>query len=351
LLPVNVSDYERLAAEMLDTGVAGYFNGGAGDERTLRANVAALERIKLRPRVLVDVSNVQTATSVLGTPISMPLLIAPFALQSMLHPDRELATAQAAAAAGTIFTLSTIATARPSELAATGGPRWLQVYVFRDRGITRAIVDEAVEAGFSALALTVDAPRSGRRERDIYAGFHVSPQTRVPCLQAALGDARVNPTIADVFDLLDRSLTWADFEQLAGEVALPLIVKGIQTGEDARLACEHGAAAIIVSNHGGRQLDDVAATIDLLPEIVEAVDGRVEVLVDGGIRRGIDVLKALALGAQAALIGRPAAWALAVDGQRGVTHLLELLAAEIELGMTLLGVTSPSEITASHVQR
>jgi isopentenyl diphosphate isomerase/L-lactate dehydrogenase-like FMN-dependent dehydrogenase len=350
--PVNVWDFERLAAARLDSDVLGYFAGGAGDERTLADNVAGYARWQLRPRVLVDVSAVDPQTTVLGTPVSMPLLVAPVALQRLVDPDGELAMARAAAQAGTIMCLSTIATASPSEVAsaAPGAPRWLQVYVFRDRGVTRAIVDEAVASGFGALVLTVDAPRAGRRERDLQTGFQPPPEVTVPAVAAALsGEACPSP--AGIFGLLDTTLTWADFERFAAEWPLPLLVKGIQTAEDARLACEHGAAAIVVSNHGGRQLDGVAATIDLLPEIVEAVDGRVEILLDGGVRRGTDVLKALALGARAVLVGRPALWGLAAQGETGALRVLEILREEIALGLTLLGCPTPGHVTAAHVRR
>ena len=350
--PVNVWDYERLAAGRLDAGVLGYFAGGAWDERTLADNVAAYADWHLRPRVLVDVSEIDASTTVLGTPISMPVIVAPVALQRLVDPDGEVAMARAVARARTIMCLSTIATATPSEVAAGAppAPRWLQVYVFRDRAITRAIVDEAVAAGFQALALTVDAPRAGRRERDLQTGFHLPPELTVPTVAAAIGGGAC-PTVAEIFGLLDTTLTWAEFERFARDWPLPLLVKGIQTAEDARLACEHGAAGIVVSNHGGRQLDGVAATIDLLPEIAEAVGGRLEILVDGGVRRGTDVLKALALGARAVLVGRPALWGLAAQGEQGASSVLEILREEIELGLTLLGARTPADVTAAHIRR
>jgi len=348
---LNVWDYERAAAERLPDGVHGYFAGGAGDERTLRENVAAFRRWHLRPRVLVDVSRVTAATTVLGTPVSMPLLVAPTALHRLAHPDGEPGMARAAAAAGTIFCLSTLATSRPSEVAAGAppAPRWFQVYCLRDRGITRALVDEALEHGFGALALTVDAPRAGRRERDFRTGFAVPEDVDMPAVRAAVGAPRC-PTPAEFFSLMDTTITWETVEELAGSVPVPLLVKGIQCAEDARRACEHGAAAIVVSNHGGRQLDGVRATIDLLPEVVDAVEGRLEVLMDGGIRRGTDVLTALALGARAVLAGRACLWGLAVGGEAGARDVLSLLEEEITLGLTLLGCPSPEAVTASHVQ-
>jgi isopentenyl diphosphate isomerase/L-lactate dehydrogenase-like FMN-dependent dehydrogenase len=345
---VNVADFERVAMERLNAGVLGYFAGGAGDERTLEANVAALARRRLRPRVLIDVDTVDPSTTVLGTPVSMPLLVAPVAFQGLVDPEGEVATARAAAAAGTIFTLSTIATTHPRELVGIDGPRWMQLYVFRDRGITQAIIDEAVACNYSAIALTVDAPRAGRRERDLRTNFHIPAELAVPSVAAALG-AGTSPTVAEVFDLLDRTLTWSDVERLAADSPLPILLKGIQTAEDGRLACEHGAAGLVVSNHGGRQLDGVAASIEMLPEVVEAVDGRIEVLMDGGIRRGTDVLKALALGAQAVLCGRAVLWGLAAGGEDGVRRVLQILRDELELGMTLLGVRTPAEVTREHV--
>jgi isopentenyl diphosphate isomerase/L-lactate dehydrogenase-like FMN-dependent dehydrogenase len=348
----NVWDYERVAAGRLDAGTLGYFAGGAGDELTLADNVAAYRRWQLRPRMLVDVSDVSTATTLLGTPISMPLIVAPVAFQRLVHPDGEVAAARAAAAAGTIFCLSTLASATPAEVAqgAGPGPRWLQVYCFRDRGVTQHLIDQALEFGFQALAVTVDAPRAGRRERDLHTGFALPPGLGVPSIDAIAGAGR-SLTVAEAFDLIDRSLSWEELERLAGGCSLPVLVKGIHTAEDARLACEHGAAGVVVSNHGGRQLDTVAATLDILPEVVDAVGGRLEVLMDGGIRRGTDVLKALGLGARAVLAGRAPLWGLAVDGEAGARDVLELLREEIELGLTLLGCTRPEDVGRAHLQR
>jgi isopentenyl diphosphate isomerase/L-lactate dehydrogenase-like FMN-dependent dehydrogenase len=347
--PLCIADYERLAGECLEAGALGYFAGGANDERTLRDNVEAFSRWQLRPRMLVDVSETSTQTTVLGTPVSMPLLVAPTAIHRMCHADGEQATARAAAAAGTVMCVSSIATATPAEVAAAapGAPRWFQVYVFRDRGVTRALVDEAVDAGYSALVLTVDAPRPGRRERDLRTGFRVPAGITIPSFAAALGTS--SPTIFDIFNALDQTLSWKDVEELAGATGLPLLVKGVLTEEDARLACEHGAQGVVVSNHGGRQLDGVMASIDALPEVVEAVDGRCEVLVDGGIRRGTDVVKALALGARAALAGRAVLWGLAARGEDGVRHVLDLLREEIELALALCGCPSPEGVTRAHV--
>jgi isopentenyl diphosphate isomerase/L-lactate dehydrogenase-like FMN-dependent dehydrogenase len=335
--PVNVWDYEELAASKLDANAHAYFVGGAGDEVTLRDNLAAFERRKLRPRVLVDVRNVSTTTTVLGTEVALPILIAPLALQRMAHPDGEIATARAAAAARTIMCLSTASTTRPAEVAAAAqdAARWFQVYVFEDRSETEALIAEAVENGFSALVLTVDTPYLGRRERDIRIDFRIPEHLNV---------------VGDIFGGgFDAALSWRDLEWLAG-YKLPVVVKGILTAEDARLACEHGAAAVVVSNHGGRQLDGVPATLDVLEEVVEAVDSRAEVLLDGGVRRGTDALKALALGAQAVLIGRAMVWGLAARGEEGVADVLRLLRDEVELGLALLGCASPAEVMRAHVR-
>jgi len=350
--PCNVADYERLARERLSEGAYGYFAGGAGDERTLRENVEAYGRWRLRPRALVDVSEASTATTVLGTEVSMPLLVAPVAFQRMAHPDGEPGMARAAAAAGTIMVLSTLATSTPAEVAAAapGAPRWFQLYCFRDRGVTRALIDQAEEAGFEAIALTVDAPRLGRRERDLRTGFVIPAEVTVPSFAAAAGKATAG-TPADMFGLMDPTVGWEDLEELVSECNLPVLVKGIVTAEDAALAAEHGAAGVIVSNHGGRQLDGAPATIDALPEVVDAVEGRIEVLVDGGIRRGVDIAIALALGADAVLVGRPALWGLAAGGEAGARSVLELLREELELTLALCGCASPAELSRVHLRR
>ena len=331
--PVNIWDYERLAEDKLDANAHAYFAGGAGDEVTLRDNVAAFERRKLRPRVLVDVAEVSTVTTVLGTEIALPVVIAPLAMQRLAHPDGEEATARAAAAAGTIMCLSSAATCAPAEL--SEGQRWFQIYVWRPRTKTEAAIEQAVASGYSALVLTVDVPYLGRRERDVRVGFSVPENLIVQ---------------GDLFgEGFDASVSWRDLEWLAG-YGLPVVVKGLLTAEDAELACEHGAAAVVVSNHGGRQLDGVSATLDVLEEVVDAVGGRAEVLLDGGVRRGTDVLKALALGARAVLIGRAMVWGLAVAGEKGVADVLRMFRKEVELGLALLGCTSPADVSRAHVQ-
>jgi 4-hydroxymandelate oxidase len=348
---INVADFERAAAEKLEAGVLGYFAGGAGDEVTLRDNVAGWRRWRLRPRMLVDVSEVQTSAEVLGGEVSMPVLIAPVAYQRLVDDSGEIGMARAAADAGTVMCLSTLATARPSEVAAAapGGRRWFQLYCFKDEAVTQALMDEAVKSGFEAIVVTVDAPRGGRRERDLRTGFKVPEGLGVPSVEAALGIDRA-VTIEETFSLMDPALGWPQLERLASDCTLPVLVKGLLTAEDAALAIEHGAAGVVVSNHGGRQLDCVLATADALPEVVDAIDGRGTVLVDGGIRRGTDVAIALALGADAVLVGRPALWGLAAAGEAGARRVLGVLHDELELALALCGCASPAELTRSHVQ-
>ena len=331
---INVADYVEAARAKVAPERWCYFEGGAGDEVSLRANVAAYGRWRFRPRMLVDVSEISLATTLLGTTVAMPLGIAPFAMQRLLDPDGEAATARAAAAASVLLTVSSLTSRRHAEIAAAAdGPRWLQLYVLRDRQATLDHIAEAREAGYLALVLTVDMPYVGRRERDLRLGF--APLDDLP--------------YAHLFNTTP-ALTWRDLEWVRSETGLPLVIKGILTREDAILAVEHGADAVWVSNHGGRQLDHGAAGLDALPEVAEAVGGRCEVYVDGGIRRGGDVLKALALGADAAFAGRAFACGLAVDGERGVAHVLSLLRDELELGLGLLGCTSPEQVTRGHVE-
>jgi len=346
---VNVDDFEAAARERLDPGPYGYYAGGSGDEQTLRANAAAFGRWELRPRVLVDVDEVSTATTVLGAELSMPLLVAPTAFQRLAHPEGELAMARAAAAAGTAMCLSTLSSVTPAELAdaAPGAPQWFQLYWSRDRGFTQELLAAVVEAGFRALMLTVDFPVAGRRERDIREAFALPDDLASPNLPVALARRDFHAALGGI---VDARLTWRDLEWLRSTCELPLVLKGVLTAEDALLAAEHGAAAVVVSNHGGRQLDGVPATLDVLPEVAEAAGENVEVLVDGGIRRGTDVLKALALGARTALTGRAVLWGLAVGGEEGAARVLALLREEIEVGLKLLGCRTPAEVTRAHVR-
>ncbi|MCS7007197.1 MAG: alpha-hydroxy-acid oxidizing protein [Gaiellaceae bacterium] len=346
---LTLDDAERLAEETLPADAWSYIAGGAGDERTLRWNREAFSRCRLRYRVLVDVSEVSTETTVLGTPVSMPVLVAPMAFQQVAHEEAEVANARGTAAAGTLFCLSTVATATPAEVAAAvpDAPRWLQIYVFRDREVSDAIIEEALEAGYSALVLTADLPVYGRRHREARTGFE-APEDAVPALVAARARG-AERTGHHSLDLLESGLEWSYVSELRERYGVPVVVKGLVTAEDARLACEHGAAGVVVSNHGGRQLDGAIASLEALPEVVEAVDGRAEVYLDGGIRRGTDVVTALALGARAVLVGRPALYGLAIGGATGVERVLGILRDEIENALALLGCRSPAEVTRAHV--
>jgi 4-hydroxymandelate oxidase len=348
--PLNVWDYERIAEETLDEAAFGYFAGGAGDEHAVRGNVEAFDHWRLRPRVLVDVGEVTANTTVLGAELSMPIIAAPVAYQRMAHPEGELAAARAAAAAGTIMCLSSFTTSTPADVAeaASDAPQWFQLYWHPDRGVTKQMLDQARESGFSAVVLTVDLPVLGPRERDLRTGFELHPDYRMEVYASALGDLGVL-TPAMAAQNVDPSLTWRDLEWLHENVGLPVIAKGILTAEDAVLAADHGCDAVVVSNHGGRQLDRAVASLDALPEVAEAVGDRVEVLMDGGIRRGTDVAIALALGARAVLVGRPVIWGLAARGADGVQHVLELLRDELLVALALLGCASPDDVGRAHV--
>jgi isopentenyl diphosphate isomerase/L-lactate dehydrogenase-like FMN-dependent dehydrogenase len=350
--PINVADFERLGEAKLEQGPRDYFAGGAGDELTLRENVAAWGNWRLRPRVLNDVRAVSTRTEVLGKPVEMPVLVAPVAYQRMAHPEAEAGMARGAAAAGTAICLSTLSTTRPAEVAAAapGGRHWFQLYAFKDAGVTRALMDEAVEAGFEAILVTADAPPGGKRERDRRNRFTLPKELGTPSLTAATGGEQAL-TIEQTFALMNHALTWDDVADLASECSIPVLVKGLVTPEDAELAVEHGAAGVVVSNHGGRQLDRCLATAEALPEVADALEGRGALLVDGGIRRGVDVATALALGADAVLVGRPALWGLAAAGHEGVAAVLGLLRDELELTLGLCGCTAPGELNRSHLRR
>jgi 4-hydroxymandelate oxidase len=343
-LPINLDEYEHLARERLPAMVFDYFWGGAGDEVTLRENRAGWQQLRLRPRVLVNVSKRDLSTTVLGQRIGMPVLTAPCAFNALAHPDGELAVARATSTAGLIQVVSTAGTYTLEEVAAAApdGLRWFQLYCYRDRGVTTWLVERAVAAGYRALCLTVDAPLVGRRERDTRNRFSLPEGMSWKNLErVGLDQMEHTPDgsalVNYISQIWDSSLDWTAIEWLRKLSPLPLVIKGILTGEDARLAADHGASAVVVSNHGGRQLDGVGATSEALAEVVDAVGSRLEVLVDGGVRRGGDILKALALGARAVLIGRPYLWALAGGGQAGVEHLFALLRDELDLDMALAG--------------
>jgi (S)-2-hydroxy-acid oxidase len=310
---------------------------------------------RFRPRILIDVTSVDLSTTVLGFKISMPIMVAPTAMQRMAHPEGELATARAAAAAGTIMTLSSWATSSVEEVASVGpGIRFFQLYVYKDRNVVAQLVRRAERAGFKAIALTVDTPRLGRRESDIKNRFSLPPHLTLKNFEGLdLGhmEKTSDSGLASyVAGQIDRSLSWKDVKWLQTITRLPILVKGVLTAEDTKLALQAGAAGIIVSNHGARQLDYVPATISALEEVVQAASGRVPVFLDGGVRRGTDVLKALALGASGVFIGRPVVFSLACEGEAGVKKVLQMLRDEFELAMALAGCTKIKDINRSHVQ-
>jgi 4-hydroxymandelate oxidase len=346
---ISLADYERAAAEVLDEGAHSYLAGGATDETTLRDNLAAWGRLAIRPRMLVGVAERDPSVELLGQRRAHPVLIAPTAFQRMAHADGELATARAAAATETIMCLSTLATTSPEALAEAvpEASRWFQLYVFSDRGVSRDLVQRAAAHGYEALVVTVDLPVFGIRERELRSRVRSSDAEQVASAAAAGAAGEMTPAAFGA--LVDPDLRWSDIERFAGESPLPVVVKGILTAEDAHRAAEHGAAGVIVSNHGGRQLDTVLSSADALPAVVEEVGDRIDVLVDGGIRRGTDVLKALALGARAVLVGRPVVSGLAVDGARGAQRVLEILLNEFDNALGLAGAPNASELDHSFI--
>ena len=349
---LTLDDAERLAESVVSPEAWSYIVGGAGDERTLQWNRNAFSRYRLRPRVLVDVSSVTTETTVLGTPVSMPVLVAPMAFQQIAHEEGEAAMARGSAMAKTLMCLSTVATATPADIAAAApdAPRWLQIYVFQNREVSDDVIAQALESGFSALVLTADLPVYGIRHREARTGFE-APEDAVPAIVAARASgADGDPEGHHSLELLESGLEWEYVTELRERWNVPVVVKGLVTAEDADLACQYGAAGVVVSNHGGRQLDGAVASLEALPEVVEAVGNRAEVYLDGGVRRGADVVMALALGARAVLVGRPAMYGLAFGGDKGVAQVLEILREETENALALLGCRSPAEITAAHVK-
>jgi 4-hydroxymandelate oxidase len=343
---VSLADFEPIARLAMEPGAFEYVAGGAWDEVTLAENEAAWRRYRLRPRVLVDVSRVDPATTMLGQATSMPLAIAPMAAHGLAHPDGEAATARAAAAAGVPFILSTMSTCSMEEVtkAAPDGVRWFQLYTQADPGRTQELVQRAEAAGYSAIVLTVDLPLLGYRERDRRTGFELAGP-----LGNLVADERPMDGFAHLQDQLLASLSWDDLATIRGWSSLPLVLKGVMTGEDARLAQDHGVDAIVVSNHGGRQLDRVPAAIDVLGDVMMAVGGATEVWVDGGVRRGLDLAIALALGARGVLVGKPIMWALAAGGQAGVERALAIVREEFEITLALLGAPRPTDITPGHL--
>ncbi len=375
---LTVEDVRRAARRRLPRAVFDFVEGGAGDELTLRRNRAAFEALAFRPRILVDVAKREQSTTVLGERVETPVLIAPTGMTGLCWRRGEVEAARAAGRAGTIYTLSTHASCSIEEVAERApGPLWFQLYVWQSRELTRSFVERAKAAGYRALLLTVDVPLISRRERDIRNGFTIPPRiTLGNCLDTLrhvrwIANVLLGPrlTLANLVgapgaprtDLItlggiahrqvDPSVSWGDLRWFRSLWSGPLLLKGVLGVEDARLAVEHGVDGIVVSNHGGRQLDGAPASVEVLPEIVDAVGGKVEVLLDGGIRRGSDVVKALALGARAVLIGRPHLYGLAVGGQAGVEHVLALLKAEVDRTLGLLGVPRVAHLDRAALRR
>jgi len=349
---LNVSDHARAARGRLPKDCFDYYEGGALDEITLRENTAGWDRLKLYYQVLASVGQRDMSTTVLGQPISMPIVVAPTAFHKLACGDGEIATAKAARAAGTLFILSSLSnTAMESVFAQAGSPRWFQLYIYKDREITLELVKRAEAAGAEAIVLTVDAPGLGTRERDARNNFRLpdglTVENLAPLGKGKLPEVKGSGLAAYVRENFKADLGFDDLDWLCRSTRLPVVVKGVCRGDDARRAAEHGAKAVVVSNHGGRQLDTAPATCEVLPHVVEAVGDRCEVYVDGGIRRGSDVLKAIALGARAVLVGRAVLWGLCVAGEEGAFHVLEILRRELDEAMLLCGCTTLSEIDGS----
>ena len=354
--PASLRDFEALARERMHPAAYDYYAGGAGDEWTLAENGRAFERLTFRPRVLVDVSCVNTSVELLGQRLSCPVLLAPTAFNRLAHPDGELAAARAAAAVGTVMVVSTFSTWSLEEISAAASPLWFQLYVHKDREVTRDLVQRAHAAGYRALVVTVDVPVLGRRDRDVRnrfmlpAGINIKNFDRYAERAGRTIDWRTDFG-AYIKEQLDPSLDWDAVAWIKSLSPLPLVLKGILSAEDARLAVGAGVQALVVSNHGGRQLDGLPATIDALVPIVDAVGQDTTILMDGGVRRGTDVLKALAVGARAVLVGRAYLWGLAAGGEAGVRQVLDTLKTELETAMALTGRPTLAAIDASLVTR
>jgi L-lactate dehydrogenase (cytochrome) len=373
---VNVEDLRAIARRRLPAGVFDYIDGGAEDERTLAANRDEYARIKFRPRVLSTTGIADPSTSLLGRRIPLPLVLAPTGFTRIADPDGECAVARAAARAGLPYTLSTLSTCSIEEVASVGGPRWFQLYVWRDRVLVQELLSRARDAGYETLVVTVDAAAWGRRERDVRRGFSLPPEIGLDTIVEGLahpswtyrfvrsepirfsnlvgsgvGDGASPVSLSEYITTeLNLGLSWSDIEWLRSEWTGSFTLKGIQSVEDARIAAEHGVDAVIVSNHGGRQLDDGGATVSLIEPIADAVADRTQIICDGGVRRGSDVVKAVALGATACMFGRAYLYGLAAAGERGVDHVLQMLADDIRRTMSLIGTSSISDLTRRHVR-
>ncbi len=347
---VNLFDFEALARPRMSAMAWEYISGGAGDEVTLRWNRESFDRLRLRPRILVDVSKLDTRVKLFGAELPFPILLAPTGYQRLLHPEGELATVKGAGAANAMMIVSTMATTSVEEIAAAATrPLWFQLYVQPDRAFTRDLVQRAEAAGCKALVVTVDTPVVGLRNREMRIKFALPPGVERPNLKGLQTSSTSHlPPENEIYSaVLDPKLTWKEIEWLRSFARTPVILKGVLNPDDAARAVQTGVSGIIVSNHGSRNLDTLPATIDALPEVAAKVAGRIPILMDGGIRRGTDVLKALALGAQAVLIGRPYLFGLSAGGAEGVTRVVNILRREFEMAMALTGRTSVAEIDAS----
>jgi 4-hydroxymandelate oxidase len=349
----DIAELEEKARARLDRASYDYIAGGADDELTVAANQAAWARLELLPHVLRDVAKVDTSTTVVGVPVSAPIIIAPSAMHGLVCDEAEAATAQAAGAVGTAMTLSLAANLSIEAVAAAAPdtPKWFQTYLHRDRGFTAELTRRAAAAGFKAIVLTVDSPVLSRRRRDVRNGFSVPAHLEVPNMPPAPTGGSLDSDLMTLAAEFDPSVTFDDVKLPTDWCGLPVIVKGLVRGDDARRAIDNGASGVIVSNHGGRELDGVIATARALPAVAEAVAGTGAVLVDGGIRSGTDVLRALALGADAVLVGRPIIWGLANGGRQGAVDVLQLLIDEFARAMALCGVVNVKEIDQDLVAR
>jgi L-lactate dehydrogenase (cytochrome) len=375
----SVADLRAMARRRLPRGVFDYIDGGAEDERTMAANSAAFAAVSFRPRVLRDVGNIDPSTTLLGRRLPLPLVLAPTGFTRIADPDGELAVARAAGRAGLPYTLSTLSTRSIEEVAEAGaGPKWFQVYVWRDRGLVKEMVGRAATAGYEALVLTVDTAVLGRRERDVRRGFSLPPKIGLGTLvdgvahpswtwrflrsepirfanvadTASAGDGSTAVTLSEYVNTqFDPGLSWRDVEWMRSVWAGPLVIKGVQTTDDARLAADAGVEAIALSNHGGRQLDSAPATLDLVAPVADAVGDRLEIVCDGGVRRGSDIVKAVALGARACMAGRAYLYGLGAAGERGVDYVLGLLDADVRRTMALVGASSVAELGHELVDR
>jgi len=353
--PITVADFEPLAKKRMAHMTYEYVAGGAGDEITLRDNQAAFDRLRLHPRVLVDVSNLDTTLTLLGHTLDFPILLAPTAYHRLVHPQGEIETVRGAASANTILVASSFATTSIEDMArqtqeSAGRPLWFQLYVNKDRGFTRALVQRAAAAGCGALCVTVDSPTTGLRHRETRTRFRLPPgleRSNLKGLGTSLAGGSNRGVEGTIYNaVLDPALTWKDLDWLRGLTQLPVLIKGVLSPDDAKRGAELGVA-VIVSNHGARNLDSIPATIDALPRVADAVAGRVPILMDGGVRRGTDVMKALALGASAVLVGRPYLYGLAVQGAEGVMRVVQILRRELEFSMAFSGRRSLREIDRS----